>query len=134
MGDLWIQGLQLTMLGMGMTFASIGALVVGMYFMTAVTRGKRPRAEATLKVQRDGGEGVSVDSAALEGGHLSLTEESSGDAKYRAAVAAVAVALTEAEAQAPSIAPRVSDAAWDIYVRGQHVSRRMRYDLRQRRG
>ena len=133
MGDHLIQGLQLTVLGMGMTFASIGALVVGMYLMTAVTRTQHAKDEAARKAQKDEGEYVSLDSAALESGHLSLNEELGEDAKYRAAAAAVAVALAEAEAQTSAAPPRTSDDAWSIYVRGRNVSRRLRYDLRQRR-
>jgi len=135
MSDLLVQGLQLTVLGMGMTFASIGALVVGMYLMTAVTRTKRSRADVTLTDPGDEGERVSLESAALESGRLSSTgdgEDEAGDrAKVRAAAAAVAVALAEAEASEGASMPCRSDNAWDIYVRSRHLSRRTRYDLRR---
>jgi Na+-transporting methylmalonyl-CoA/oxaloacetate decarboxylase gamma subunit len=134
MGDQWVQGLQLTLLGMGMTFASIGALVVGMYLMTAVTRTERSKGKSALRGHRDEGENVSLNNAALGRGALPSTEESVDDAKYRAAAAAVAVALAEADTDVSSAAPPpASSSAWDIYIRGRHVSHRTRYDLRQRR-
>ena len=135
MSDLLVQGLQLTVLGMGMTFASIGALVVGMYLMTAVTRTRRSRADVSLTASGDEGERVSLESAALESGRLSSTgdgeDEAEDRAKVRAAAAAVAVALAEAEATADAATSHPSDNAWDIYVRSRHLSRRTRYDLRR---
>ena len=40
MSDLVMSGLRLTLVGMGMTFLSIGALVVGMFLLTRLTREK----------------------------------------------------------------------------------------------
>ena len=133
MGDLWVQGLQLTVLGMGMTFAAIGALVIGMYVMTAVTRTRRPDVGATRTDGQEEGGRVSLDGAALESETLSSAEKSGDNARYRAAVAAVAVALAEAGQRTAEEMPRQSGDVWDLYVRGRHLSRRMRYDLRQRR-
>jgi Na+-transporting methylmalonyl-CoA/oxaloacetate decarboxylase gamma subunit len=130
MGELFVQGLQLTLLGMGMTFASIGALVVGMYLMTAVTRKRRP--EVDMEEPEDEGGRVPLDRAVLERGGMSVRGESTQNAKYRAAATAVAVALAE-EAQRKAVgAPRRFDDAWDLFVRNRHLSRRMRHDLRQR--
>jgi Na+-transporting methylmalonyl-CoA/oxaloacetate decarboxylase gamma subunit len=135
MSDLLVQGLQLTVLGMGMTFASIGALVVGMYLMTAVTRTRRSRADVSLTAPDDEGERVSLESAALESGRLSSPGDGEDGAedrtRVRAAAAAVAVALAEAEATADAVMSHPSDNAWDIYVRSRHLSRRTRYDLRR---
>ncbi len=38
MTESLLQALQLTVVGMGMTFAAIGTLVVGMYLLTALTQ------------------------------------------------------------------------------------------------
>jgi len=116
---------------MGMTFASIGALVVGMYLMTAVTRKRRPEVD-TLEEPEDEGGRVSLDRAALEREGMSLRGESTRNAKYRAAATAVAVALAE-EAQGKAVgAPRRMDDVWNLFVRNRHLLRRMRHDLRQR--
>ncbi len=128
MGDVLVQGLKLTILGMGMTFASIGALVVGMYLMTAVTRTRQTRTDLALVEPGTEGEGVSLEREEI----ASTTVRSTRDAKYRAAASAVAVALAEDAQRQSAGMPRGSEAAWDIFVRNRHVSRRTRYDLRQR--
>ena len=125
--------LQLTVLGMGMTFASIGALALGMLLMTRMTR------------EKDGDEIGMTDMA-----DSSEVHGLPGEAAGRAAAAAVAVALANrAPAQAAAAAVAVTLAghglatpqvevsaveAWDGYVRSVHLSRRARYDARRVRG
>jgi len=141
------QALRLTVLGMGMTFASIGALALGMLLMTRMTREKDKA-----------GTPVGTLAGVPDGGEMATTEMADGsevdgllvEAAARAAAAGVAVALaTSGAAQAAAAAVAVSLAGhgpatpqvevstvdgWDGYVRSMHLSRRARYDARRVRG
>lgn len=138
------QALQLTVLGMGMTFASIGVLALVMLLMTWMTREKD---KAGVPVgARDGDEMGTIEMASS-----SEVDGPPDEAAARAAAAAVAVALatrtpaTSGAAQAVAVAlaghgsvtPQVEVSAvdaWDGYVRSLHLSRRARYDARRVRG
>ncbi|MCD6284418.1 MAG: hypothetical protein J7M39_00720 [Anaerolineae bacterium] len=147
------QALQLTVLGMGMTFASIGVLALGMLLLTRMA-GEKDKAGTpggTLGGTPDGGEIETTEMA-----ERSEVDGPPGEAAARAAVAAVAVALanrapaTRGAAQAAAAAVAVALAghgsdiipqvevsavdAWDGYVRSGHLSRRARYDARRVRG
>ena len=143
------QALQLTVLGMGMTFASIGVLALGMLLLTRMA-GEKDKA-GTPAGTPDGGE---IDTTEMA--ERSEVDGPPGEAAARAAVAAVAVALvnrapaTRGAAQAAAAAVAVALAghgsgiipqvevsavdAWDGYVRSGHLSRRARYDARRVRG
>ena len=138
------QALQLTVLGMGMTFASIGVLALGMLVMTWMTR-EKDKAGVPVGV-RDGDEMGTIEMASS-----SEVDGPPDEAAARAAAAAVAVALatrtpaTSGAAQAVAVAlaghgsvtPQVEVSAvdaWDGYVRSLHLSRRARYDARRVRG
>ena len=140
------QALQLTVLGMGMTFASIGVLALGMLLMTWMTR-EKDKAGVPVGV-RDGDEMGTIEMASS-----SEVDGPPDEAAARAAAAAVAVALatrtpaTSGAAQAAAVAvalaghgsvtPQVEVSAvdaWDGYVRSLHLSRRARYDARRVRG
>jgi len=150
------QALQLTVLGMGMTFASIGVLALGMLLMTRMTREKD---RAGTPVGTPAGMSVSVsDGDETEMNEMTDRSEVEGrpdGSAARAAAAAVAVALanrppaTTGAAQAAAAAVAVALAghgaaapqvevsavdAWDGYVRSVHLSRRARHDARRVRG
>ena len=158
MNTVFGQALQLTAMGMGMTFASIGALVLGMLLMTRITRGKgraagdKISAAVAIGPEEPGASVVDAVNGNLEtrGGDLSAGEAT------RAAVAAVAVALSQRQAIRPdSDAARAAAAAvavalgapqpvtsgpeirradvWNAHVRGQYLSRRADYDARRTR-
>lgn len=123
--------LELTVVGMGMTFLSIGALALGMFLMTTLLRGKdktplpevgREEEELTM--------GKEIQSN--QGG-----ERPSADARRRAAAAAVAVAmaLRESEPRQRTEEPgRYSPAheAWNGFARSRHLSVRLLYEARRR--
>ncbi|MCJ7551930.1 MAG: hypothetical protein MUQ30_19855, partial [Anaerolineae bacterium] len=83
------QALQLTVLGMGMTFASIGVLALVMLLMTWMTR-EKDRAGTPVGVRAGDEKGMTE----MAGG--SEADELSDGAAARAVAAAVAVALTNA--------------------------------------
>ena len=118
MDELLKQALWLTVVGMGMTFTAIGALVLGMYALTALFPGKKkqPPAEVTAPVGA-APEPVSAD-------------------RYRAAVAAVAVAVAQTRLRPAAAAAPVSRFAgdeWTPYVRSHHLAQRDLYSSRPRR-
>jgi Na+-transporting methylmalonyl-CoA/oxaloacetate decarboxylase gamma subunit len=139
------QALQLTVLGMGMTFASIGVLALGMRLMTWMTREKG-------RAGTPDGTPVSDEIGTVEMAERSEVDGPPAEAAARAAGAAVAVALAN-RAPASRGAPQVAAAAvavalaghgsavpqvettsvdaWDGYVRSAHLSRRARYDARR---
>lgn len=121
MERLLTQALQLTLWGMGMTFASIGILVLGMYAMTYLTREKK------------GEEGEAM-VAALEEEDVEVERER----KRRAVAAAVAVALAQREQcpkepVLPVVAYASGDGPWNAYARGLHVLHRLHYEARRYR-
>lgn len=153
------QALQLTVLGMGMTFASIGVLALGMFLMTRMVREKDKAstqsgtlvdssvdtaAVTSAGTPDDNGIGMSdmtdrskVDGAAAEvaaraaAAAVAVTLATCGAAQ--AAAAAVAVALSEdGVTKSQAVAPALG--VWDGYVRSMHLSRRARYDARRGRG
>ncbi len=124
MDELLNQSLQLTLYGMGMTFAAIGSLVLGMYLLTALT------AERTAPAGEE----------ATAGPEDLLTEVAGAveeDDRYLAAAAAVAVAMATttqpSEKSAPGIAVTASGDAWNAYVRERRLAGRLRHDLRTER-
>lgn len=147
------QALQLTVLGMGMTFASIGVLALGMLLLTRMTREKdRAGTSAGTPVSMPVGVPDGDEIRAIEIAERSEADGPPGKAAARAAAAAVAVALanrppaTRGAAQAAAAAVAVALAgqgsatlhvavsaadAWDGYVRSVHLSRRARYDARR---
>lgn len=121
MSDL-TTALNLTLIGMGMTFASIGALVAGMYLLTALFREKPAIVETSAPTPAE------VDIPA----ETAVDEDTT---RYMAAAAAVATAL----AQARQTASRASKTgagtagAWNTYVRGGLLTQRAHYNaLRSR--
>ncbi len=121
MTESLLQALQLTVVGMGMTFAAIGTLVAGMYLLTALTR--EPE-EAAPEPPPDPNKltilGITVD--------ISQVNAAPAEAKQRAVAAAVAVAMAAAR-PAAMIRPTVVDN-WAAYVRMQHVMRRRYHRMR----
>ena len=106
MNELLKQALWLTVMGMGMTFLAIGALVGLMYLITALApeKGAEEKAEAAEPV--------------------AVAEEvpTDDDARERAAAAAVVLALTlETARHRP--AEGQADDPWTIYARSQKLRR-----------
>jgi sodium pump decarboxylase gamma subunit len=110
MNELLRQALWLTVVGMGMTFAAIGTLVLGMYALTALTADKEEAASAEEQVER------------METESPSQTQ--SDDDAYRAAAAAVAVAIAQAHTITRTRAERGTLSPWTSHVRREHVSQR----------
>ncbi len=104
MGELLADSLWLTVVGMGMTFAALGTLVLGMYLMTTLFREKRALEELVPAV-----ESIAVPSA-------------DDTARYRAAAAAVAVALAQVRrAEGMPLAADEGDV-WGAYVRSRQLT------------
>ncbi len=131
MEEVLTTALELTVLGMGMTFLSLGALVLGMYLLTALFKGKEPATMDEAGPSESEPERTRLyPSAAPESGTLAELEE----AQRRTAAATVAVALALAEADAShSDKPvcRETHEAWNDFARGLHLSRRLRYESRK---
>jgi Na+-transporting methylmalonyl-CoA/oxaloacetate decarboxylase gamma subunit len=136
MENLMRSALELTVLGMGMTFLSLGALTLGMYAMTMLFRGK-DKAEV-LESDADLPVGDAV--AAYREGEF-VDDAGAGEAARRkAAAAAVAVALALSEAESDRASKQVSRPAtadqdpWNAFARSLHLSRRAHYEGRRYRG
>lgn len=139
MSTSFVIALQLTAVGMGMTFLAIGALTLGMYAMTRLTREKvAETAESAVPETVPDTAVASLASWAAtdrSGGGDSVTGSPDDDRRRQAAAAAVAVALAQtagpkARQGAPQLKSRAGGGdAWTYYVRGLHLSRRARHDL-----
>lgn len=107
-GELLRQALMLTVIGMGMTFTAIGALVLGMYLLSG-SRSRKAEAAA----------------APTEPEAVVAMAAPPADARYIAAAAAVAVARAQAMR-----APRRDAAApvdqWRSFVRSGQLAQRGR--------
>ncbi|MDX9955923.1 MAG: OadG family transporter subunit [Anaerolineae bacterium] len=108
--ELLRQALVLTAIGMGMTFAAIGALVLGMYALGGIKPRKSNEAEAVAE-------------EAAPAGAEAATLPDTADARYLAAVAAVAVARAQSvrEARQPA---NVAPDQWRSHVRSRHLAQR----------
>ncbi len=109
-GELLKQALMLTLIGMGMTFAAIGALVLGMYALGGI----KPR--KSFSAEED--ENVEEPVVMQEEGAAPLA-----DARYIAVAVAVAVARAQVTRsyQRPASAPVDQ---WRGYVRNRHLAQR----------
>jgi len=108
--ELLKQALWLTLIGMGMTFAAIGALVLGMYAL------------GSIKPRKAGGEAMAgeAEEAPVAAAEAAL---STAEARYQAAVAAVAVARAQALPEVRRSAGAPVDQ-WRACVRTQQLLRR----------
>ncbi len=112
-----VDALWLTVIGMAMTFGALGALVLGMYAMTALIR------------DRQADETEPAGSAAPDPEPSAVVED---QGRYIAAAAAVAAALAQAETR-PALGNRASAGAttevdpWTPYVRNRHIAQRDRF-------
>ncbi len=142
------QALQLTVLGMGMTFASIGVLALGMLLLTRMTREKDNAGTpgggeiGTIEMAERSAERSEVDGPPAEAAAcvaavavaVALANRAPATrGAVKAAAAAVAVALAGHGAAMPQVEVSAVDA-WDGYVRSVHLSRRARYVARRVRG
>jgi len=150
MTTLLNQALILTLVGMGMTFAALGLLVLGMYAMTALItdepRRKKTPVEAApaeeplvtqvadvvlhLATTRKSDAEVLEDHKRAAAAAVALALDTAEDCRYRAAAAAVAIALASADA-APASTNAAMPDAWNTHVRGQHLTQRQRWVSRQ---
>lgn len=124
--------LELTVVGMGMTFLSIGALALGMYLMTILLRAKgeapSPKADREEQDMKREEEMQSYRSGELP----------SADVCRRAAAAAVAVAMAVAASgkRQPTREPGGYPPAhetWNGFARSRHLSGRLQYEARRSR-
>lgn len=135
--------LQLTVIGMGMTFLSIGALTLGMYVLTRLTQEKEAPAPSDIALEAqaramgaDLEDAQSPDAVDLAGDPAPTPSQGEDARRRQAAAAAVAVALSQHASSGPRYAVSGKDGravgadAWTTYVRGQLLSRRVRHDLR----
>ena len=122
MGELLSQALNLTLVGMGMTFAAIGVLVAGMYALTTFLADEEEVEEMP--------EIPEVAEAPAEQAALQLDV-----GRYHAAAAAVAVALAQAAdtAQMKQQSRTVAGESWTAHVRTKQLARREHHDLRRTR-
>lgn len=108
--ELLRHALLLTLIGMGMTFAALGALVLGMFLLGGI----KARGDDSRQIDEEAGEApvTSAEDSALM-----------ADARYLAAAAAVAVARAQLarENRQPAGAPVDQ---WRSHVRAQHLVRR----------
>ncbi|MBN1246709.1 MAG: hypothetical protein JXC32_03585 [Anaerolineae bacterium] len=150
MSETLAQALRLTVLGMGMTFASIGALVLGMLAMTYLTNrmhfGRGETGErGTVRGWETGGQaagkreaGAPYSDEAAQAVAAAVAVALADQAEVRdagaaqAAAAAVAVCLATQPGPASGLRQQAgSVGAWDSFVRGAHLSRRARYESRR---
>ena len=113
MAELLQQALVLTVWGMGVTFATIGALVLGMYALTALLA---DAPESAADETPDAAPAPSVP-----------------DARQLAAVAAVAVALASAQPAVVAPAPTSATQGWSGYARNQALNRLTQHQSRRAR-
>ena len=119
MDELLKQALWLTGVGMSMTFASIGLLVLGMYALTALFPEKKGQPPAEVQPVKG-----------------PVVQEPASADRYKAAVAAVSVAVAQARLQpaAPAVStPWPGSDEWTPYVRSRHLAQRALYSARPRR-
>lgn len=108
--QLLSQALQLTTWGMGVTFLTIGALVLGMYAMTAVFKDAPEKAEE-----------AEIAPAAVP----------QSDERYLAAAAAVAVALAETHDRLYVASGALASSGWVDYSRSHALNQRMQHTFRR---
>ena len=138
MTDLLNQALILTVWGMGMTFAALGALVIGMYLITAWSKDKTDAHSENEELFEASAE---TDSPSSDQEYRAIENQvnvQNAEALHMAAAAGVAVALAltlESDVEKHDTpVPAAFPAAWDYYVRGRHLSQRSRFEqLRQRK-
>jgi len=152
MTTLLNQALILTLVGMGMTFAALGLLVLGMYALTALftdrpRRSEPPRTEVpvepTLITQVADVALQLATFAAQPGAVTQPTDEDRYRAaaaavahalalesdvpyvedRYRAAAAAIAVACAETESQPAPGGRFTAPETWNNHTRAQHLTR-----------
>jgi sodium pump decarboxylase gamma subunit len=105
------QALRYTLIGMGMTFGAIGALVLGMYLLTAVAgRKKKEKSEVA---------------DAPTSPKVAPIAETRDEARALAAAAAVAVAVSQAT-ERQGIPEPTGTGQWRRYVRHHHLEQRTR--------
>ncbi len=135
MADLLAQALELTVLGMGMTFLSIGALVGGMYLLTFLTTSRAQGEGAVGGPEHRREEDVTPTVMPVSEGATS--SEDGRERRRRAAAAAVAVTLALAESRKGAPAGVTTgdrgESAWSSYARSLQLSRRMRYEAQKSR-
>ncbi|MGC9347265.1 MAG: OadG family protein [Anaerolineae bacterium] len=130
MAESLAQALELTVLGMGMTFGAILVLILFMYLMTYLTRQRSTTSAAGLG--GDGAMSVGEEMAEMRhGGDESATLDRVRRQRAAAAAVAVAMALGERIADVKPAADAEAAAAWDIYMRTRHLSQRVRYESRK---
>ncbi len=147
MTTLLNQALILTLVGMGMTFAALGLLVLGMYAMTALITDK-PRGKEALEAAPET-RGVDValpvvevaaepprdearERAAVTAVALALAMEGVvtlpvADDRYRAAAAAVAMAVAGADGGAAQANVSGNPDAWNYHAREQQLTQGQRF-------
>ncbi len=141
MGDLLVQALKLTVVGMGMTFLSIGALIGGMYVLTGLATDKpqgeamqdphlpAPESPEMLSRGRDIAAVAAVSTAVAA--TSAAEKEGARDPKHIAAAAAVAAAVATQSSltqPAPVASPQPSVDIWTLHVRSQQLAQRAHYD------
>jgi Na+-transporting methylmalonyl-CoA/oxaloacetate decarboxylase gamma subunit len=133
MGEVLMQALKLTIVGMGMTFGSIGALIGGMYLLTGLAmdrpQGAAMKRYSPTKPARTETPGRDV--AAVAAVSAALAEEKDArDPKHIAAVAAVTAALASvtADTAAPGAPPQPLMDVWTLQARSQQLARRAHYN------
>ena len=139
--DLLKQALILTGWGMGMTFLAIGALVVGMYFLTMVIKDKEDTDVDNVveyNSPEDVGElviGLPLDDTQrhletpdIE--NIGITPNNDDQNRALAASVAVAIALSQEseDKEEETFTAIITQDAWNHYVRGRHLSQRSRYE------
>ncbi|MEA3309558.1 MAG: OadG family protein [Chloroflexota bacterium] len=111
MSELLTEALGLTLVGMGMTFAALGTLVLGMYLLTMLTAEEKPAVKEKNAAPSPAAAGPSVSTA---------------DERYLAAVAAVAVAVAQAATKQQRQRGQPHDQ-WGLYIRSQLLNARRSY-------
>jgi len=141
MPPLLNQALFLTLIGMTMTFAAIGLLVIGMYALTALARDERPkkRKPVVVTVERDlQSEATAKQISLAVFPNITLTPEKTpnndqndvvdeAENRRRAAATAVAMALAMQVTATTTATGAVAGDNWNTFVRGHHLAQRQRY-------
>ena len=106
------EALRYTLIGMSMTFGAIGALVLGMYLLTAVASQRKEEASETPET--------------APAPKVEPVAETRDEARAMAAAAAVAVAITQASQQPGAPPEPAGTSQWRRYVRTHHLQQRSR--------
>ncbi len=122
--------LQLTAIGMGITFLALGLLVLVMIVLTRIVKEKPPVAELVIPEEKALPVSMETTSKVRAAAAAVAVALALSKGKQRAAAAAVAVAF--AKQDTASTAPKAQVSGWDSSIRSRQVTQRDRFASQRR--